>query len=242
MQTNTDVTCHELVIDSKARFESWVKEYLRKLIPHGMSIFGLARRHAFGYAVHESVFIDVPHSLLNQVCGPCGSFHCLFLNKWYREQTPQVFNVEIENINSQSSATCILSLSSLGMRRVLVHGHFGENDPVATFFTLYQTGDMPSVDQSILSAAAPIIHSALINSLGHELIEEVHAEAIRATSRELDVMRLLALGKTNWEVGKILGISEFTVKTHIQRLMKKTDTSSRTQLVAQFMKLDSRSQ
>jgi DNA-binding CsgD family transcriptional regulator len=38
------------------------------------------------------------------------------------------------------------------------------------------------------------------------------------------------LGKTNHEIGMILGRSRFTVKTHIQRMLAKTGLDNRTQL------------
>jgi DNA-binding CsgD family transcriptional regulator len=39
-------------------------------------------------------------------------------------------------------------------------------------------------------------------------------------------------GKTNWEISRILGVSERTVRFHVEGIFVKLDVSSRTQAVA----------
>ncbi|MBQ6023841.1 MAG: response regulator transcription factor [Clostridia bacterium] len=53
------------------------------------------------------------------------------------------------------------------------------------------------------------------------------------TCRELEVLRELTTGKSNPEIAKTLGISEFTVKAHVRTLLQKTGLSSRTELAIQ---------
>jgi PAS domain S-box-containing protein len=52
------------------------------------------------------------------------------------------------------------------------------------------------------------------------------------TSREQDVLRLLAEGNTNDQAGKTLSISPDTVQTHVRNAMKKLGAETRTQAVA----------
>jgi two-component system, NarL family, response regulator NreC len=51
------------------------------------------------------------------------------------------------------------------------------------------------------------------------------------TSRQRDVLRLLALGHTNQEIAEMLGLSVRTVETHRAHLMQKLRASSRADLV-----------
>lgn len=55
------------------------------------------------------------------------------------------------------------------------------------------------------------------------------------TRREKEIIELLALGKTNKEIAKILFISSETVKSHIKNLFIKTNTCSRTALIAKYL-------
>lgn len=52
---------------------------------------------------------------------------------------------------------------------------------------------------------------------------------IPLTNRELQVLRHVALGLSNREIGNSLGISIETVKEHVQNILRKTDLTDRTQ-------------
>jgi DNA-binding NarL/FixJ family response regulator len=52
------------------------------------------------------------------------------------------------------------------------------------------------------------------------------------TQRERDVLRLLADGMSNEEIGKALFISPETVRTHVRKAMAKLEADTRTQAVA----------
>jgi two-component system NarL family response regulator len=67
-------------------------------------------------------------------------------------------------------------------------------------------------------------------SLVAKLAAGVSSEAL--TDRELDVLKLLACGKSNKEIGAKLYISETTVKTHLRRIFAKLNVMSRTEAIA----------
>jgi DNA-binding NarL/FixJ family response regulator len=52
------------------------------------------------------------------------------------------------------------------------------------------------------------------------------------TPRELDVLRLIAAGQTNKEIGATLVISEHTVARHVQNMLAKLGCSARAALAA----------
>jgi DNA-binding NarL/FixJ family response regulator len=67
-------------------------------------------------------------------------------------------------------------------------------------------------------------------ALAAKLAERVSGEALSA--REIEVLRRIAAGKSNKEIGAELFISEGTVKTHVKSIFAKLDVVSRTEAVA----------
>lgn len=63
------------------------------------------------------------------------------------------------------------------------------------------------------------------------------APLLPLTRREQEVIGWLRHGKSNWEISRILGISERTVKFHVTSIMRKLNAVTRTQAVALAMEL-----
>ena len=72
------------------------------------------------------------------------------------------------------------------------------------------------------------------------LVQRVRADAVpapRLSARELDVLRLVAAGQSNPQIGRSLFIGEATVKTHLQHVFEKLEVSDRTRAVTRAMEL-----
>jgi DNA-binding NarL/FixJ family response regulator len=76
----------------------------------------------------------------------------------------------------------------------------------------------PQVQQRLLIAAARAPAAGAAGSGEDDL-----------TPREVDVLRLIAAGKSNREIARALFVSEATVKTHVNRIFAKTGSRDRTQ-------------
>ena len=72
----------------------------------------------------------------------------------------------------------------------------------------------------------PIVARRLMSSLREHRGDDPLSEL---TSRELDVLRLVAAGKPNKQIAAELAISERTARTHVSRILRKLRLSSRTQ-------------
>ena len=87
--------------------------------------------------------------------------------------------------------------------------------------------------KAILSIAngENFIQPNLIPALNAKMIEksEDSLKLHNLTGREIEVLKLLALGMYNKEVAESLEISERTVKNHVSNIFKKLDVTDRTQ-------------
>jgi len=59
----------------------------------------------------------------------------------------------------------------------------------------------------------------------------------KMTSRELEVLRLLAQGKTNQDIAEDLLMSRATAKVHVQHIIAKLEVSDRTKAIVRAFKL-----
>lgn len=62
-------------------------------------------------------------------------------------------------------------------------------------------------------------------------IDAEEAHALSLTQREQEVLKLLAVGLSNGEIGEHLHLSPRTIEKHVSSLLRKTDTSKRAELV-----------
>jgi DNA-binding CsgD family transcriptional regulator len=67
------------------------------------------------------------------------------------------------------------------------------------------------------------------------------ASADALTSRELEVLRLLARGQTNLEIARALVVREGTVKYHVKNILRKLGATSRADAVARYARTGGRS-
>ncbi|WP_410648259.1 response regulator [Amycolatopsis sp. cmx-4-54] len=77
---------------------------------------------------------------------------------------------------------------------------------------------------------APSVAGKLVNRVRNPTTSPLSA-------REIEVLRLVARGSTNADIGRALHISEATVKTHLLRTFGKLDVSDRTAAVTTAMRL-----
>ncbi len=71
-------------------------------------------------------------------------------------------------------------------------------------------------------------------ALMQKLVTAISSEPM--TDREAEVLRLLAAGRSNKEIGANLSISEFTVKGHLRSIFGKLNVVSRTEAIAAAMR------
>lgn len=105
-------------------------------------------------------------------------------------------------------------------------------------------------DRFVLDFAGvrPILRQAELNEIGmlslhaFDVFDRIRrasnaATSIPLTSRELEVVRWTAQGKTSVEIGRILSLSDHTVNAYMTNAIKKLDCVNRTQLVAKAIRL-----
>ncbi|GIG91488.1 response regulator [Plantactinospora endophytica] len=100
----------------------------------------------------------------------------------------------------------------------------------------YLLKDATKADLTAAIRAASRGETTLAPSVAGRLVRQVRGPAGPTLSaREVQVLALVAEGRTNAEIGRALHISEATVKTHLLRTFGKLDVSDRTAAVTTAM-------
>ncbi len=118
---------------------------------------------------------------------------------------------------------------SVGLTHGITTGMLERDKGFATFFS-FAGGDAESTRRytGLLEYLLPSIHRVLIANTHTPLFNRVKG----LSPREITVLLWMKEGKTNWEIAQIMGVTERTVRFHIEGIFMKLEVSSRTQAVA----------
>jgi DNA-binding NarL/FixJ family response regulator len=142
-------------------------------------------------------------------------------------------------------ATKRLSRDTGDLPRVLMLTTFDRDEYVYDAIRAGASGFLlKSSPPELLLGAIRLIHageSLLAPSITRRLIEDfvrrpppgapTDPRLAALTEREIDVLRLIARGRSNAEIARELFLSEGTVKTHVNRIFSKLQTRDRAQAV-----------
>jgi NarL family two-component system response regulator LiaR len=123
--------------------------------------------------------------------------------------------------------------------RVLVLTSFGGEDKIFPAIKAGARGYLlkDSEPEDLVRAIQQVHHgrSSLHPAVARKLLREISESPARGqsidplTAREVDVLRLVAQGRSNREIAELLGIGEATVRTHVSNVLAKLHLDSRTQ-------------
>ena len=174
---------------------------------------------------------------------------CTYSDRWAK-QCVSLEPLNIERIQGLAWALrepldwrhCQARSGGLGLFK---HAGSSENDAHILSFPVRPVGeeaaffcvrvDMPEDDWTAkkpgllreLRILAGYFHHHILRIHGHDT-----ENAILVSARELDCLKWIAAGKTAWEASVILGISERTVRFHLNAAREKLDCLTTTQAVA----------
>jgi DNA-binding NarL/FixJ family response regulator len=122
--------------------------------------------------------------------------------------------------------------------RFLVLTTYDSEDDVSRALKAGASGYLlKGTNRSTLRDAIRLIHNGR-RFIPPEIADRVlpGAAAEELTEREVEVLRRIAEGLSNREIGEQLGISESTVKTHVNRLLGKLGVTDRTKALVLALK------
>jgi DNA-binding NarL/FixJ family response regulator len=158
----------------------------------------------------------------------------------------------LEQIELRKPSVAILDLRMPGQSGIAVARLVARSAPDTSVILYTAFGDRALLTEALDAGArgfvlkeaplAEVVRAVELVASGRTYVDPVLAGVLSSsattekmtnlTQRERDVLRLLADGMSNEEIGKSLFISPETVRTHVRKAMAKLDADTRTQAVA----------
>jgi transcriptional regulator EpsA len=229
-----------LRVHSRPQLFSWVQGLLQNLLPHELLLCAVREDRAITYQVDcfASPWIDSDRirALFQQDVELVASL----VRRWIEgEFHPSVCSVR--GADPAARAGFAAELHAIGADSLMVHGTYDSLGKPASLFVLGAVaGDLGAEQGLLLELIVPFLHLAWMRSQLARPLEDIQAAAHTPdllTVREKEILRWIHLGKSNFEIGTILGISPLTVKNHVQKILRKLNVRNRTQAVGRALAL-----
>jgi len=200
-----------LQVRDRAGFFLWSQGPLQALLPHRLLVWlqpGPDGTPGAAGCVHSEL---LPATLRTALADPHTGLAAHLLRQRGNEAVM---------LHADSAAAEAPRLRMLGLRNVLAHGGGG------SFFLLCDVDGEEQRAAWLLRLLMPQLHW---------LAQRCAARPVLArplSAREEEILHWLREGKSNSEIGMILGISAMTVKNHLQRVYRVLGVSTRAHAVA----------
>ncbi len=133
-------------------------------------------------------------------------------------------------------------LGRVSATQILAHGtHDAQGQARGFYAFICAPGTLGPRHAYLARLVTPFLHAAWVrtevNGRAKSNDPARREEARRITTREEEILRWVALGKSNFEIGAILAISPLTVKNHVQKILRKLNVVNRAQAVGKAVEL-----
>lgn len=226
-----------LPVQERRQFFLWSQGPLQALLPHQLMVclqFGPDDALQHIESLHSVV---LNNALLQRVCDPQDG---LALRLARACRAAQLLPAWLDASGSAGAGVAPLAaylgeLRDLGLDNFMVHGN-GRTGGQDTVFLLFNLPQRPGNRLGyFFSLLLPTLHLTLLRLNQWQARAGTLARPVSA--REREILYWVREGKSNEEIGLILGISGLTVKNHLQRLYRLLGVSNRTHAIARGMAL-----
>jgi transcriptional regulator EpsA len=231
-----------LRVHGRAHFFSWTQGLLQGLIRHDVLVCALRDGNPLAFRV-DSFSTSVPDpAVFGEMLLADASAVPNLIKAWKARRFRPVI-CEVGAAGPLGGGSFAQELERAGAPQLLVHGtHDADGQVSSLFLFACGPGCFGSDQGNLAQLVVPFLHSAWVRAqlgavaTGDEDLKPA-ALATRITSRELEILRWMYLGKSNFEIGAILDISGFTAKNHVQKILRKLNVVNRAQAVGKALEL-----
>jgi len=223
-----------LQVKNQSGFFLWSQGPLQMLLPHEVLLCCV--KTGAGASLHIRRFASSRSFRDEHFESFCDSHNGLLqrlLTRWMRSGEP-LFSMAGQDEQTDRE------LAAFDLGNMVSHGVWGSDGHVAGFFCFVRTPLARSARTArIVEVAVPILYVTFLRVLAADANSSESAVRLSSlvTQREVEILGWIKEGKTTADIARILHLSPFTVKNHVQNILKKLGARSRSHAIAQAMNL-----
>lgn len=227
-------------ISNKEDFLNWVQTELQEILPHGKLACGVGVPGKCGFQAHHVIGSNFPDEYVKTLLQLNGHIDSPIISEWLKKRQPILFDLESDLSKTITTSEWKENFQRSGLNNIAAHGVCYENDRTGTYFSF---SDIPvPLNQGFsrkLKLLIPHLHVALMRVVSSPsfLKKQKPTNTFNLSTREIEVLKWMSSGKSNWEIAQVLDLSESTVRNHVHHILGKLCVSSRAQAVSKAISL-----
>jgi transcriptional regulator EpsA len=227
-------------VSSRPQFFEWNQSLVHALVPHEILICGIEDGSRQGMALHR--FSGTRYFLQEQfeaISDPLDGLLPRLLAVSERTGNPVVLAPAARGGAADRALFDLVSRNE--MKNVVAFLVAGTRGKIEAFYAFARVGrPLDDLLPYIVELVVPHVHNTFLRVLGLE--RQISGNSARRvgrliTPRQEEILNLVKNGKTNSEIAELLSCSPWTIKNHIQLILRKLDSNTRTHAIARAMSL-----
>ncbi|MEJ7806224.1 MAG: helix-turn-helix transcriptional regulator, partial [Telluria sp.] len=211
-------------VNTADEFSRVVQGSFKAVIPHELMLCGIGGISRQGNHVRKILNFDYPLDYFEPLRDADGRLDSPLMKRWRETQEPQFFQSPRDD--HAYANDWVRLFNKYDLRNTLAHGVLDVGGVFSSFFILSRLPGEVGPEQSfLLKLMTPHLHFALARVLA--TVDDYQGALSRSrkalSERQREILHWLHEGKTNWEIAKILGLSELNVKYHIDQIFHKLE-------------------
>jgi transcriptional regulator EpsA len=221
------------------QFFSWAQCEIQYLIPHEILICGIwigsdsqPRFYKF------SSTPDFQDEQFFAICNPASGLMMKMINRAHEPATGCIIGREA-TIGDYDEAW-VAEVGRHDLSNIVAHGLHGPDGQLKSYFCFARvTGMLSTRLLYLLEILLPILDRTLCRIVARQAMKEKANQKGVATlgAREIQIINLIRVGKSNQVIADELFISSLTVKNHVQNILKKLKVKTRGHAVTRAIEL-----
>jgi DNA-binding CsgD family transcriptional regulator len=220
-------------VQDLASFKMWTRDFVRPIIAHGALACVHGRLYGVGVSLDYVVTIDYPIEHLASIRNASGHMDTPLARRWYEQQKPVFFDASSPEPDIPD--TWLTHFRRHALINTAADGVLDTMACVATYFSFHRLPNMNDVMlRETFHSLTLLLHETFTRVIRHyrERTSSLIDYFSFLTNREQEIARWISQGKSNSDIGHLVGVSENTVKNHVSRILDKTGTGNRAGLAA----------